>query len=344
MQSEDNADVTLAQLADEEVFEVDTSSLFEEEDNANSEADDSDDNDAASAGSDPEYSPDSLLVQHAQYVEEVVPVGSTPSEQPQSSTAHPTFASSTAAQPADDVFANIPTPVKTLSYLAWPGINNHVTFPSDVFDSTIAPVLPPRPSQKRQRIWDEPSHEDSERMLGTSSNVPSWTPMEGLGHEYREYQEASFEPAFGFQRVADRIHTPPPTVPAAEALDAIAATGKAVVRKTGLSIPEIVDEQPPTPTSIKSHKRSADEAFDEDTRKVNEQGAAEPEVKVAAPEVALPIAEQVAPRLQRPIAQPKSILRRALSAAKVMVPATALGAMFTVGALTALPESFFTVA
>ena len=324
--------MTFAQLADdEEVLEIDTSSLIEEEDVADSDADDYNDSDAASAGSAPEYSPESPLVQDAQYVEEIVQVESTPFEHPQSSGAHPMLDAPAAAQTADSAFANIPTPVETFAPLAWQGINNHVTFPSSMFDSTVAPPLPPRPTQKRQRIWGEPSYEEPERVPDASSNVLSWTPLE-------------YEPAFGFLPVADRIHTPPPTVPAAEALDAFAATGKAAVRETGLSMPEIVDNQPPTPTSINSRKRGADDAFDEETEEGIAQDTAEPEAKVTAQEVVVPTVEQVAPQPQRPIAQPKSILRRAFNAAKVMVPATALGAVFTVGALTALPESFFTVA
>lgn len=329
--------MTLAQLADDEkVLEIDTSSLVEEEDAADSDADDFDNSDAASAGSAAEYAPESPLVQQAQYVEEVVQVESTPFEHPQSSTAQPTFDSPEVAQPADSVFANIQTQIKT-SFPPWQGINNHVTFPSSMFDSAIAPPLPPRPYQKRQRTWAEPPHEDGERVLGASSEMPSWTPIGGLGHEYPEYQGTSFGPAFSSQPVADRMQTPPPTVPAAQALDPFAAAEEPAMHTIGLSIPEVVDDQPPTPTSINSRKRSAADAFDEDTDEVIEQKAADLETEVAAPTV-----EQLQP--QRPIAQPKSILRRALNAAKVMVPATALGAVFTVGALTALPESFFTVA
>ena len=127
----------------------------------------------------------------------------------------------------------------------------------------------------------------------------------------------------------------------AEAAAAASTLADFSVCKTGLSIAELVNEQPPTPTSISSRKRSADHAFVEETEAVVEQKATEPAAEeVAVPEVAV---EQVAPQPQRPIAQPKSIMRRAFNAAKVMVPATAFGAVLTVGALTTLPESFFTV-
>lgn len=328
--------MTLAQLANEkELLENDTSSFVEEDDAADSGADDFDNGDASSAGSAAGYNPESPLVQQAQYVEAFVQVDSVPFKQPHSSTVQPTFDLSEVAQPADNLFANVQAETKT-SLPGWQGIDNHVTFPSSMFDSAIAPPLPPRPYQKRQRIWEEPSSQDEER-LGASSEMPSWTPMSGLGHEYPEHRETSFDPDFSFQPVADCMQTPPPTVPAAEALDSLAATGNAAMYKTSLCIHKVVDEQPPTPTSINSHKRSADEAFDENTEEVIEQMAA-----VLGTEVAAPTIEQL--RSQRPIAQPKSILRRALNAAKVMIPATALGAVFTVGALTALPESFFTVA
>lgn len=324
--------MTLAQLVDdEEVLEIDISSLVEEEDAADGDAEDYNDSVAASAGSAPEYSPESPLVQDAQYVEKIVQVEMTPFEHPQSSRAHPMLDAPVAAQTADSAFANIPTPIETFAPLAWQGIDNHVTFPSSMFDSTVAPPLPPRPSQKRQRIWDEPLHEEPERVPHASSNVLSWTPLE-------------CESAFGSPPVADRIHTSPPAVLAAEASDAFAATGEAAVRESGLTVPEFVDEQPPTPTSIKSCKRSADDAFDEEIEDVMEQSPAVSEANVASREVAVPTVEQVASQRQRPIALPKSILSRAFNAAKVMVPATALGAVFTVGALTALPESFFTVA
>lgn len=342
--------MTLAQLADEEdVFEIDTSSLVEEDDAAaaaaaDSDTDNSDDSDAANAGSVLRYSPESPLIQQAHYTEEVVQVESTPFDQTQPSALHATSDAALTAQRADGVSANIPNPVETFSLPAWQGINDHVTFPSSMFDSGIAPPLPPRPSQKRQKTNNEASLVESERMLGASPNVTSWSPMGGLGREYCEYQEASFEPAFGYQPLADHIHTPPHTVTAAEAVDAFPATEDATPQKAGFSNPDIIDEQPPTPTSIKSRKRSAHDAFDEDTDVAIEHDVMESDVKVAAPEVADSTAEQVTPQPQRPIAQPKSIFRRALSAAKVMVPATALGAVFTVGALTALPESFFTVA
>jgi hypothetical protein len=304
--------VTLAQVDDEDdvrefntLFSVDE----EEEDAASSVADDFDDSDAASTGSVPSYITDSPLVQEAQYVEEAVQVQATPIEREEPSI----LEFSPASQPAgvDGENASVPSPTQTFSLPVWQGINEHVTFPSSMVDSTVAPPLPPRPSQKRQRISDGPVQDEQASMVDAPSKIeiPS-------GHG--DYDSSSHPPLFAF--------------------------GDSAMCPTDLSIPDIIDGQPPTPTSINSRKRSADDAFDAETKEVIEQEAAEAEVEIDTPETVVPTVEQVAPKPQRPIAQPKSILRRALSAAKVMVPATALGAVFTVGALTALPESFFTVA
>ena len=96
-------------------------------------------------------------------------------------------------------------------------------------------------------------------------------------------------------------------------------------------------------------------AFDNEVEEVIEQEAVQSAIEVAVPasptsdaplpgEAVVPTVEQPIPQNQRPIAQPKSILRRAFNAAKVVVPATTLGVAFTITALTTLPESFFTTA
>jgi hypothetical protein len=149
---------------------------------------------------------------------------------------------------------------------------------------------------------------------------------------------------------ADRLQTPPFTAPAhtGSPLSASSTT------KTGaLTIPERIDDHPPTPTSVKNLKRSADTAFDDEVEEVVEQEAVQSAIEVAVPasptsdaplpgDIIVPTVEQPIPQNQRPIAQPKSVLRRVLNAAKLVVPATTLGVALTVTALTALPESFFT--
>ncbi|KAF1931236.1 uncharacterized protein M421DRAFT_417889 [Didymella exigua CBS 183.55] len=331
--SEDNVDVTLAPL-DDEVLEIDTSSLVEEEDVADSNAYDFDDSDAASVDIAPEYNPESPLVQAAQYVDEVVQVQATPVERDQ-----PSLDYSAAMEGAHVLAFDCPR-FQTTSPPAWQGVDNHATFPRSMYDSTIGPPLPPRPSQKRQRVWDKPSHEEQACKLGAPSDMPFWAPLGGSAHGICA-QPFEFVPAL--QRAADCVQTPPHTV-SSEIAAAASALATCSTRIIGFSNPEIVDEQPPTPTSINSRKRSANSAFNEETEVSVEKKTTELEVEGAVPEAAVPTVEQVAPQPQRPIAQPKSVLRRALNAAKIMVPATTLGAVFTVFALTALPESFFIVA
>lgn len=326
--SEDNADVTWAQLeVEEQIHEIDNSSLEEEEDAADSNAEDFD-SDAASTGSAPKYSPESPLLQEVKYIEEVQ---ATPAEQDQLSPSMLGYDFPAAAESPYSSRQTSPHP-QTFSSPGWRTINTHVTFPSDIFDNAVAPPLPPRPSQKRQKTWDESQHEDQDWMSSGPPDHPSWASLDGSVYEFRAppLESMSTTPP-----AAERSQTPPHTV-SAEATAAASALVDLTTHSTGGPIIEMVDEQPLTPTSIDSRKRSADDAFDEETEAVVELMATEPIVEQLA-------AQEVAPQPQRPIAQPKSILRRALNAAKVMVPATALGAVFTVGALTALPESFFTV-
>ncbi|KAF2997330.1 hypothetical protein E8E13_002913 [Curvularia kusanoi] len=187
------------------------------------------------------------------------------------------------------------------------------------------PPLPPRPSQKRQKI--EATYGDEEICKAVfleddPSSVPS----------------------------ADRLQTPPRTVPAR--MDS--PPSLPLTFESGVHIPDAVADQPPTPTSVNNLKRNADVAFDDEAEEETERksvlsfakGVSTSSISnVTLPEeVAVPTVEQTVHQVQRPIAQPRSILRRALHAAKVMLPATALGAVVTVTALTTLPESFFTVA
>ena len=193
--------------------------------------------------------------------------------------------------------------------------------------SSNPPPLPPRPSQKRQKI--EATQENKE--------VCETAPLESL---------PSTMP------VADRMQTPPFTAPA-HTVSPLSAS--CTFENSAPTIPERIDDQPPTPTSVKNLKRSADTAFDNEVEEVIEQEAVQSAIEVAVPasptsdaplpgEAVVPTVEQPIPQNQRPIAQPKSILRRALNAAKVVVPATTLGVAFTITALTTLPESFFTTA
>ncbi|KAJ8104892.1 hypothetical protein OPT61_g10509 [Boeremia exigua] len=218
------------------------------------------------------------------------------------------------------------------------------------FEADLAPPLPPRPSQKRQRMWDElPQDVPQWYGEGPSLAAPAQKNGAGLDEDLLMQQTESIHASLS---AADGIQSPPPT----ESFDAV-PTSSSSACGTGFAIPEVVDAQPPTPTSITSRKRSADEAFDQEVEEAVEEKVANSEAEGVVPtQSSSDIAstrDVIAPTVevddantppQRPIAQPKSIFRKALRAAKVMVPATALGAVFTVTALTTLPESFFTVA
>lgn len=242
--------------------------------------------------------------------------------------------------------------------LPFPPIALSQDLDSTPFDSAFPPPLPPRPSQKRQRVWDEVLHGDYEQWTSASPVANFGTHAPHLFQDTPQQIElphiSSFSPelAPAFKPAADRIQTPPPTL----AADVISSTPPPA-RRTGVSITEIVDEQPLTPTSVSSRKRSADDAFEEEAEQNDEplemsaleamavDSATITENAAPAPKVAIPPSvEQIVPRSERHIAQPRSILRKALRAAKLMVPATAFGAAASIAVLTALPESFFTIA
>jgi hypothetical protein len=192
------------------------------------------------------------------------------------------------------------------------------------------PPLPPRPSQKRQKIE---AAQDNKDVCETAllESVPSSMPA------------------------ANRLQTPPFT---ASTHAGSPLSPPSTFKNSVLTIPELIDDQPPTPTSVKNLKRSADNAFDDEVKEATEQEAVQSAIEVAVPtspilgaplpgEAAIPTVEQTVPQDQRPIAQPKSILRRVAHAAKGALPATAYTAFvvgLTVTTLTTLPESFFTMA
>ena len=366
--SEDHNDVTMVQLEEEEERVIILESS-EDEKAADSVADDIAESDigsdAASTGSVHAYNPVSSLVHEAQFIteaeEQEVPaaqqVQATPVEQGQPSTTLPVPLDlpETERPPTESLYMDFGLP--PLSTLPTLGL----TFGSSPFENTFAPShpqtsappLPPRPSEKRQRIWDEVPQEVQGWCAEESSTAITYSSA-GL-NDYTRLAHNMLVPPVEHVPVslpaADRIQTPPPTM----AADVVSSMSSPSTRRIGVSVTEIVDQQPPTPTSINSRKRSADDAFDEETEEVVEQNVTVPEVEgvaaaqsvsdVAAPQGdVIPTVEQVIPQPQRAIAQPRSILRRALRAAGLMGASTAFGAVVSIAALTTLPESFFTVA
>lgn len=378
----DNGDVTMAQLDEEagqhEAAIDDESDEDEEETSLASIADSDIESEAVSTGSAHSHGSDSPLFHGAQFIEDVEDVEKiTATEQVEARPADQcqltaTLSAPTHPTPAEQASAAMPfygefgySNVPDMPFSPNPVSQNVESTP---FDMTFAPPLPPRPSQKLQRMWDEVLQEDyQEKWLAEGSHDAPVFPSANFSTHAPLYRDTSFrasqqielphissfspELVSTFKPAADRIQTPPPTLTA----DVVSSTPPPPTRRTGVSITEIVDEQPPTPTSVNSRKRSADDAFNEDAEHNDEKTAAAgatraestPATETAAPaseEGLTHSVEQIAPLSHRPIAQPRSILRKALRAASLMVPATAFGAAVSIAALAALPESFFTVA
>ncbi|KAJ4331504.1 hypothetical protein N0V95_009873 [Ascochyta clinopodiicola] len=366
--AENNADVTMA-LLDEDAEEYEAllsdDSEGEEEETADASSIESDvesdtEGDAASTGSVSSHGPH--YTEEVEGITAIEQIQTTPTDLGRSSTTPSApLEKSSAAEPFlydDFAYPSIPDlplpPFGTLSQNP----------ESSTSDSALAPPLPPRPSEKRQKIWDQAPHQGYDEWLteespiapvyssaGFTAHAPLFHDMPAHASQQIELPHfSSFSPERvpAYKPTADRIQTPPPTLTAD-----VVSTTPPPTRRTGVSITEIVDEQPPTPTSVNSRKRSADDAFEVETEDDGkmltrslevEEVVTEPISKTITPASVAPSVAQTAPPSQRPIAQPRSILRKALRAASLMVPATALGAAVSVVALTALPESFFTVA
>lgn len=310
---DDHCDEDEQEAAEDDVFNMVDISEDEDEDAADSIANDTAESELEEHAYSTaiQYSPASSPAHEAQHMDEIEEEW--PLEELQEvPLVQPPVARSVLDQPYDY------PPFPVIPQLELP---KYPTFESAAFEPLLAPPLPPRPSQKRQRT--EAPHEQNDWWFCVPPSLP----------------------------VAGRMQTPPQTVPA----EVAAFTFPSPVLEIKAPFNEVVDDQPPTPTSIHNHKRSADEAFSEENGEVPEQSATEPDAEVVAStlskpdeilpeEVAIPTIEQVTVPSQRRIAQPRGIFSRALHAAKIVVPATALGAVFTITALTTLPESFFTVA
>jgi hypothetical protein len=121
-------------------------------------------------------------------------------------------------------------------------------------------------------------------------------------------------------------------------------------RRTKVSIGEIVEDQPPTPESLNSMKRKADVLEESEppatisppvsstsvTQAVEVEAA---HVPVVTPAASTP-AQTAAVIAQRPKKQPRSILARLQTTAKVLSIGAA-GAAGALAVLSALPDAFF---
>ncbi|KZM18890.1 uncharacterized protein EKO05_0010390 [Ascochyta rabiei] len=378
--SEIDGDVTMALLDEDEDAEdcealISDDSQEEEGETADISIIDSDsesdmEGDAASTGSVSGHALDSPFVHEAHHIQQVEKI--TAIEQSQATPADQSYSSTTPSAPLEKSPTAEPFSYGDFEYpsipdLPLPPFGTLSQNPeSSMFDSALAPPLPPRPSEKRQKMWDQAPQQGYDEWLTEESHIaPVYSPAGFTEHAplFRDVPAhasqqiklphfSSFSPERvpAYKPVADRMQTPPPTLTA----DVVSTTPPPPTRRTGVSITEIVEEQPPTPTSVNSRKRSADDAFEVEAEDNDEkmptrslevvEVVTEPINETITPASDVPSVEQTTPLSQRPIAQPRSILKKALRAASLMVPATALGAAVSVVALTALPESFFTVA
>jgi hypothetical protein len=235
------------------------------------------------------------------------------------------------------------------------------TYANNIFGYRFPPPLPPRPSAPQPPL--------SDRTELPPSNRPPWFSDEMSGHpsyigtENGDRPPVLFSPApapvpfftpkmaaqYGgmlfngvpstFGPSTGRIQTPPAATPS----DAATSTTPPPSRRTKVSIGEIVEEQPPTPTSLHSMKRKAD-VLDEPEPRVDVSETA-PELlgslqvnqdEVVSGATSIP-ADVVA---QRPKKQPKSILGKIQTTAKYFGIGAA-GAVGAVAVLSSLPDSFF---
>ncbi|KAF1917712.1 hypothetical protein BDU57DRAFT_537351 [Ampelomyces quisqualis] len=217
------------------------------------------------------------------------------------------------------------------------------------FGNAFPPPLPPRPQAA------QPNH------VGIPSNRPPWYSdnSQGYGTNHGD-RPILFSPApppapfmpsvpepdtsgwnFGpstFPPFANRMQTPPTIFQASNAMP----TTPPPNRRTKVSIGEIVEEQPLTPTSDNDMKRKADVLDEPDmvetTPELAEDSRAEPAVVLKPVEEKS--AQTAAAIAQRPKKEPRSILARVRTTAKYLGVGAA-GAAGAVALLSSLPDAFF---
>jgi hypothetical protein len=139
-----------------------------------------------------------------------------------------------------------------------------------------------------------------------------------------------------FAPIGDRIHTPP----AISASDIVSSTPPPPSRRTKVSIGEIVEDQPPTPTSVNGLKRKAD-MLDEDAKSAPEEEATSADTPLKQVVVEVDAARNVTIIAQRPKKQPRSLVSKLKNTA-ALLGYGAVGAVGAVAVLSYLPDAFFT--
>ncbi|KAF1848920.1 uncharacterized protein K460DRAFT_364859 [Cucurbitaria berberidis CBS 394.84] len=305
------------------------------------------DSEAASVGSsEPEYNSSEREVQDS---EDEEPVDDASSYKELSMTLPPTV------QPRD-LFN-----MQTTSNQA-PGLPSFVVFnqqyDSNPFAASATPPLPPRPSAAKSPPWASTPFPG----FGEHSENPPWYSDDTAAHQ--SYLGTNFgdrpsifgpppppptqEPVgthhFGGTlsalQSADRMQTPPP-MPTS---DITTVSPLQPNRRTKVSIEEIVEEQPPTPTSVNSMKRKADVLEEDEVPVIQEQDVAvSTPVDTTATQAAVQAADQTAAIIaQRPKKQPRSVLGKVLNTAAYPLLGAA-GAVVSFTLLSTLPDAFFGV-
>jgi len=139
------------------------------------------------------------------------------------------------------------------------------------------------------------------------------------------------------EQAPDQLHTPP----LMSKSGAYTLPDPSPGRRTKVSIDDIV-EQPPTPTSLNGTKRKADVLEEEQNSAIHTWNALPGETVTTSEHVTTDAAAQTANIIaRRPKKQPKSVLGKIRNAATYSLLGAA-GAIVTFGALSTLPDSFFT--
>ncbi|KAH7383847.1 hypothetical protein BKA66DRAFT_549290 [Pyrenochaeta sp. MPI-SDFR-AT-0127] len=224
--------------------------------------------------------------------------------------------------------------------------NQH--FDGQPFADSIAPPLPPRPTAPRPAPWNQGGFpifgQQNDNQAWYSDDMPAHPSYIGTNFGDRP---SIFSPPppppppetrgpcvhFGAApatlQPANRLQTPPP-MPAS---DITMSTPPQPNRRTKVSIEEIVEEQPLTPTSINGMKRKAEVMEGEQTPTV----VAPPADLNEARDVAAVEAETAAIVAQRPKKQPRSIMAKVFNTAAYPL----LGAAVSFTLLSTLPDAFF---
>ncbi|KAJ4372996.1 hypothetical protein N0V83_003287 [Neocucurbitaria cava] len=220
------------------------------------------------------------------------------------------------------------------------------------FHGSMMPPMPSSLSASKQAPWEKPKFTS----FGQQSDSQSWysdempglpqsylgtnfgdrpsifspaPPPPGLESSRTQKNEIAWGGAMSSAPPADGMQTPPP-LPASDI-----STNSPLLqpnRRTKVSIEEIVEEQPLTPTSVGGLKRKAD-LLEEEEEFVTEPVVVSEGVIDAAAQTATSIA-------QRPKKQPRSVLSKVLNkAAYPLLGAAGAVASFTL--LSTLPDTFF---